>query len=88
MKMPGFNAEASLYRTRVLYSANGLLGQGQGGVRPQSELSCEQDCAEFCDGDCGDLPLGANQAACARAAARCFKSCTRGCEPNRASRRW
>ena len=35
MSMPGFNAEASLYRTRTLYSANVLLLQARGAVRPQ-----------------------------------------------------
>ena len=36
MTLPGFDAEASLYRTRTLYSANVLLGQARGAVRPQS----------------------------------------------------
>ena len=80
MSMPGFNAEASVYRTRTLYSANGLLLQPRGAVRPQSgcDLTCVGDCWGDCN-DCWDLPQGPQRTACLRELGACLNSCKRDC---------
>jgi hypothetical protein len=36
MTFPGFNAEASLHRSRQMYSGVGALGQAVGAIRPAS----------------------------------------------------
>ena len=78
MTMPGFNAEASLYRTRTLYSANGLLGQPRGAVRPQfgRNSACVDDCEASCptSDDCFDAKQGSQRAACLVYARACPES--------------
>lgn len=80
MTMPGFDAEASLYRTRTLYSANVLLGQARGAVRPQSDcdLTCVDTCWTDCQ-DCWELPQGPPRTACYLGVQACKNRCNRDC---------
>jgi hypothetical protein len=80
MTMPGFDAEASLYRTLTLYSASRLLGQAGGAVRPQSgcDWTCVDDCSADCD-DCWELPQGPLRTACYRGVQACNNRCERDC---------
>ena len=94
MNMPGFNAEASLCRTRAPYSANGILGQARGTVRPQFGFNstCLDDCEALCPSvfDCSDAP-SSQRAACLRFVAICPTRCRANCRRNRAvrhSRQW
>jgi hypothetical protein len=57
MNVPGFTAEASLYKTSQLYFAFRSVRQAASAVRPQS--SCLDDCLDLCGtvDDCFDSHL-------------------------------
>ncbi len=81
MNIPGFNAEASLYHVKGLYSAIEMIAQTPNAVLPQiCNLDCLDNCASNCldPGDCVDLPPK-YQAACRRAAIACLTRCRRRC---------
>ena len=65
MFMPGFTAEASLYRRSTQYAAIGTVGHAGGGVVPAiCNPDCLDNCLEDCS-DCYDLPAQ-YRAACIR----------------------
>jgi hypothetical protein len=47
LRMPGFNAEASLYTSSAAYHLSGASGGRSGGA----ELAFFQSCRTICDGD-------------------------------------
>lgn len=52
MKMPGFTAESSVYRTSGHYQMTAGFDVNSGVVRPQA---CDPDCLSECSPSCADL---------------------------------
>ena len=77
MHMPGFTAEASVYRTSRHYQMTNAPAQAGGAIRPARFVDdrCYTACRSTCD--CSDL-TGATRGACHRACSReCLEDCTR-----------
>jgi hypothetical protein len=73
MNMPGFTAEASIYRKGQFYFAIAGFSQTEGAVWPQTSYS---DCSYCGDpSDCFDLPHGSDIRRCEAAIRRCWHSC-------------
>ena len=72
MKLPGFNAESSVYRTRGHYRMMSNFNTNDSAVQPQT---CDLACLGECRGDCTGL-TGREHAQCIRL---CNTQC--GCTP-------
>lgn len=69
MKMPGFTAESSVYRTSGHYRMTSAFDANGGIIRPQV---CDRDCAAECVSEvCNDLA--------GRERLQCVIGCRRGC---------
>jgi len=81
MNMPGFTAEASLYKMSPLYFAFRSFGQADSAVQPQScDPTCLDNCVADCpdDFDCFDAPAR-QRAACFREVRACRAGCRSAC---------
>jgi hypothetical protein len=53
MKMPGFNADGSLYKASERYAAVTSFAQTERAIHPQNiDKKCYEDCYEDCIGPC------------------------------------
>lgn len=85
MKMPGFNAELSLYRAKISYGTDLSIGKIREAVYPAGhDGHCNYDCVNSCLNnscfitECNDLPSGLDCEAFLRnCERRCYINC--GC---------
>jgi len=83
MTMPGFNAEASIQKTVLVYKM--AWGWDRLGDTVSPQLHCDEGCLDDCQsncpdpGDCSDLPNPQARARCLRAAVACLRACRRKC---------
>jgi hypothetical protein len=80
MKIPGFTAEASLYKTGGCYHMTGDFAQVDVAIRPS--IHCDPSCLDNCENSCPEpyeCPPGMSHGACMRMVMACRKDCIRTC---------